>query len=146
MLLYKAIYKACLFIKTFRYFIIIKHLMIKIGNSFGHLINCLMWIYLNETIKSFHPHQNTDPFWNMFSRTTLNGDFIFENLNVFYLEVRQRIFKRSCSGFSTLVKQFVCAHEERGWRSFLFSVCNSFNWQTTDIEWIWGHAYIFRLF
>lgn len=79
-----------------------------------------MWIYLNETIKSFHPHQNTDPFWNMFSRTTLNGDFIFENLNVFYLEVRQRIFKRSCSGFSTLVKQFVCAHEREGRGHFYF--------------------------
>lgn len=100
-----------------------------------------MWIYLNETMKSFHPHQNTDPFWNMFSRTTLNGDFIFENLNVFYLEVRQRIFKRSCSGFSTLVKQFVCAHEERGWRSFLFSVCNSFSWQTTKNGYEDMHTY-----
>lgn len=100
-----------------------------------------MWIYLNETMKSFHPHQNTDPFWNMFSRTTLNGDFIFENLNVFHLEVRQRIFKRSCSGFSTLVKQFVCAHEERGWRSFSFSVCNSFNWQTTKNGYEDMHTY-----
>lgn len=38
MLLYKVIYKVCFFIKIFRYFIIIKYFMIKIGNSFGYLI------------------------------------------------------------------------------------------------------------